>query len=442
VVEPSPVDPEVSRLLRYDVDHGGATDLAPDHAPVDGTDAQVVGVVAASADLSRVYFVAKGQLVPGKGVAGAKNLYLSEDGQVTFIGTLDEGFDDSVFDAVGFQATSGFRAITSDGRKLAFVSAAQLTDYDNVTPSAACPQSSDGTPGPCREVYVYDIATRKLTCPSCAGAPSNSTLGPIGTVKAPPLNFISLVHGQHNFTEDGSRLYFQSNKALVPQDRNGATDVYEWDGSAPRLISSGSGGGDGSRFMGASPSGDDVFIATREQLAAQDTDRLNDIYDAHIDGGFAGPPDATLPCQGDACRGLSSPAVSLPVAVSIAFSGAGNEPDTPSPRAPRSANVSKPKAIRGSAGTVQVKVPEKGRLALAGSGVRSSSRTVTKAGSYKVKVALTKRAADALRSKHRFVTTLRVAFTPVGGKASTVRVKVTFNQPKAKAKGKSKGSAR
>jgi hypothetical protein len=40
---------------------------------------------------------------------------------------------------------------------------------------------------------------------------------------------------------DGSRVMFDTPNALVPQDTNGVRDVYEWEGSAAHLISSGTG---------------------------------------------------------------------------------------------------------------------------------------------------------------------------------------------------------
>jgi hypothetical protein len=247
-----------------------------------------------------------------------------------------------------------------------------------------------------------------------------------------------LQHRQHNFAADGSRLYFQTTKALVPQDHNGATDVYEWSSGQVRLLSGGSGEGGSSEFMGASPSGNDVFITTRDRLVGQDKRPDSDVYDARVDGGLAGqdPADPSPPCSGEACHGLPSGPTALPVVGSVTFSGTGNAATTRPPVTVR-AKVTKPKTIRGSAGTLQITVPGAGKLALSGSGLRTATKTAAEAGTYKVTVALTKKATSTLRKRHRLTATARVAFTPTGGKRATVTVRVTFVQPKAKVKQRS-----
>jgi hypothetical protein len=164
-----------------------------------------------------------------------------------------------------------------------------------------------------------------------------------------------------NLSADGNRFFFETPEALVPADTNGAggcplagtgpqnypacLDVYEWEApetgsckeSAPAfsplnegclyLISTGKSPFP-SLFGDASVNGSDVFFFTRQQLVGQDTDELQDVYDARVGGGLAGqnlPP--VIPCEGlEACHGAAQ---TPPVEGSPAtpgFFGPGNAP--------------------------------------------------------------------------------------------------------------------
>lgn len=394
-------------LQRYDVASQATTTLSSDGEPADGSDAQVLGVVGASDDLSRVYFTASGQLVAGKGVPGRRNLYLSTDGDVRFITTLSDGDAQYSLDSVVGFPTLGQRAVSSDGRRLAFVSTGQLTDYDN-----------DGNP----EVYVYDDTTATLSCPSCAGPPGSSRL----VADSGTNQFASLNHPQHNFSANGARLFFQSTKSLVPADTNGVTDVYVWQDGRAQLISGGGGGRDGSLFMGASPSGDDVFFTTRERLVSQDDDGSRDLYTARVGGGFEPVASPAAPCSGDGCRAQSSAPPVLPVAASVTFAGSAN---TPQVSRVGKATVSKARSISGTAGKLAVTVPARGKLAVSGARLRSASMRVTKPGSVRLTVRLSASAAKTLRRQRRLVVSARVTYTPSAGGSSTTVVKLTFKQP-------------
>ena len=105
--------------------------------------------------------------------------------------------------------------VTPDGTTVLFGSRARLTSYDN---------AGQG------ELYLYEATSGKLTCVSCnpSGAPATSEAylaGNPSIVAAPERNaFLT-----RNLSEDGSRVFFQTQEALVPQDTNGQTDVYEWE---------------------------------------------------------------------------------------------------------------------------------------------------------------------------------------------------------------------
>ena len=86
-------------------------------------------------------------------------------------------------------------------------------------------------------------------------------------------------------SDDGRRVFFETDESLVDEDINGVSDVYMWDGGLrSKLISSGRGLYD-SHFLDASASGDDVFIATQNQLVASDRDDSIDAYDVRVNGG-------------------------------------------------------------------------------------------------------------------------------------------------------------
>jgi hypothetical protein len=85
-------------------------------------------------------------------------------------------------------------------------------------------------------------------------------------------------------------------------------------------------GGHESYFMDATPSGDNVFIWTRDQLVpSADGDTRANVYDVRVGGGFpvsVAPPACT---NGDSCKGPVSPQPGVFGApASATFSGEGN----------------------------------------------------------------------------------------------------------------------
>ncbi len=149
------------------------------------------------------------------------------------------------------------------------------------------------------QLYRYEpAAPQPLMCVSCA---------PSGTTQSPA----SAILRGRTIADGGSRIFFGTAEKLVPEDKNGVEDAYEWEepgtGSCPAgasqgctyLISSGT-SPDPSFYLDNSESGSDVFIATRDGLVAGDTDGAYDIYDARIGGGIrthTPPPGCTSGCQ-------------------------------------------------------------------------------------------------------------------------------------------------
>jgi hypothetical protein len=329
-------------LYRYDVDTGTLTDLTVDEEDPDG--ASVLGVIGASADGSYMYFVATGKLTSGneRGVeptSGLPNLYAwheTAEGatQLTFIATLQapSSKEEANIEAmragpVPYQSdigdwtsrpTESQAYVTPDGRHLAFMSVKPLTGYDN----------KDRLTGEAdHEVFEYSAETGQLVCASCdpGGAPPLGSAF-IGATLAERAS--TPFHQPRSLSDDGSRLFFSSPDPLVPGLAGGSVKVFEYEAGAVQLISGTEADGE-DVFLDASASGDDVFFATREQLAPTDFDELADVYDARVDGGLPAPVVPT-PCQGSACEGTLNPPPLFSAPTSSSFVGPGN----PTPRPP------------------------------------------------------------------------------------------------------------
>jgi hypothetical protein len=186
------------------------------------------------------------------------------------------------------------------------------------------------------EIYRYVTSSGAMVCVSCPppgvdptrdaslGLASGGAYGPVGV----PM------------TSDGSKIFFQSPDALVPEDLNsdtppggpfgflGTADVYEWQNGNVSLISDGV--SPGSSLGSTNPSGNDVTFTTTGQLVPQDLDGFSDIYDARVNGGIT-PPVIPPPCTGDGCKPPPSgpPPESTPG--SSGFAGPGNQPKDTSP---------------------------------------------------------------------------------------------------------------
>jgi len=346
----------------------------------DPNGAAVLGLVTASEDGSYVYFVAEGVLTNGPNgegrepVAEQPNLYLSHGGTVSFIATLDPRAGGGEFrfanalgngggdeeDWVGEEGPTEHDfgpgkhsvRVSGDGSLLVFTSELGLTGYDN-RPAAAGECEGER----CREVYLFDAVSGRLACLSCdfgSRPVGPSALGGHESLGINDLGEQSPFYVARNTSEGGARVFFQSDDSLVPLDSNGLLDVYEWErpgvGSCteaqPAFRAENGGcvfpvsdvaGGSESFFMDASGNGDDVFIATADQLVPSDTDSREDVYDVREGGGFqvaAEPPGCANADSTDAesCKLPVSPQPVFGVPTSATFDGPGNlVPSLPPP---------------------------------------------------------------------------------------------------------------
>jgi hypothetical protein len=336
-------------LYEHDVESNQTIDLAPNGS--------VNGVMASSEDLSYVYFVAKSALAAGAVPESCEtpteyasenslcNLYAIHIGEpLRFLAALhakdNVSHPESEFTyAGGWQGSLDAREAeaTPDGRHLLFASKSHLTGYE-----------SKKTP----QVFMYDFTDGTISCLSCK--PSGEAIKTEGTEGAYtseegqfsaylPVSHVSTVL-PHWMSDDGDRVFFDTVSALVPQDTNKRTDVYEWerDGSGSctespgciYMLSDGT-AAEGSYLIGASVSGNDVFITTRSKLVPEDENENIDVYDVRV--GAVHPP-ATPECTGSGCQGVPSTPPVFATPPSVTYNGVGNlEPgNVPPPAKPKS----------------------------------------------------------------------------------------------------------
>jgi len=281
-----------------------------------------------SADGTTAYFLSPDVLTgkkrsPTGAVAqsGQENLYVSREGQLAFVGTVEPLDVDEDLGQLHAglgrwleSLTKGLPGLetsrlTPDGSTLLFEARAPLSGYD-----------SNGH----KEIYRFDLSTFTLTCLSCnptgAAATGDATLQSLPRGGGETVSVIGLAARILNISADGDRAIFQSEEALVPQDVDNRQDIYEWEaqgvGSCTKpegcvyLISYGQSDRDEYLFA-VSESGDDVFFASGSLLLSRDEDPTLSVYDARVDGGFP-EPQVEAPCQGEGCKGSLTLAPALP----------------------------------------------------------------------------------------------------------------------------------
>jgi hypothetical protein len=324
-------------LYRYDAATGKLADLTPDANAGDPNGAEVRGILGNSDDGAYLYFAANGVLASGASPGSCSintrptdscNLYLYHQGQISFIARLQDGdnWRGLARSSRGLGDEPKISRVSADGRTLLFTSAQKLTEYENA-----------GKP----ELYRYRVGNpNPIVCVSCnptgllpSGAPGLISIRTEGITSIDPTPVLT-----RNLSADGNRVFFETREALVASDTNGSRDVYEWEakgtgscdseavnGGCLYLISSGT-SPDPSFLVDASANGNDVFFLTRSRLAGQDEDEFLDVYDARVGGGLASqsePPPAPV-CEGEACKGGTTPPPGGSSPSTPLFSGPGN----------------------------------------------------------------------------------------------------------------------
>ncbi|MCW3027756.1 MAG: hypothetical protein JWN81_967, partial [Solirubrobacterales bacterium] len=336
-----------------------------------GGPADVLGtVLGASEDGSSVYFVANGilaspaaqgsclQQVPGETCNLYVDHYSSEakKWQSTFIAALSKNDEPDWLRNPEIHLGRLTSRVSPNGRFVAFMSERSLTGYNNVDANSKAEGAHD------EEVFVYDASTGHMVCASCKlGEQPHGVLDTersgegngllvdrpqiwnerwlAGSIPGwTPLN-VDFAPYQSRYLSDQGRLFFNSPEALVEKDTNGKEDVYQYEpagvggctisAGCVALISSGSSKQE-SAFIDATPSGNDVFFITSQQLVSSDRDSSFDLYDARVcteaSPCITPPPPPPPPCSNEAtCRPPTSPQAGFGGApTSATFSGPGN----------------------------------------------------------------------------------------------------------------------
>jgi hypothetical protein len=392
-------------LYAFDLRTGVLRFLSSGAADPNG--AQVEGMSLVSRDGSRVYFVASSVLVPGKGVAGGHNLYVANASGVHYIATL--GNDDAQDWSVGPITAGRTTRATRDGRYLVFQSYEQLTGRDN---------------GGRETIYLYDDAQGTITCVSCGGA-GHAVAGDASIFANPVPRqgglLIVQVGRPRTITDDGSRIYFQTTDALVPEDVNPVADVYEYrrDSGQVALISAGT-GARASEILDNTPDGRDVFFMTRDSLLKRDIDGGGrDIYDARVDGGFPDPPDP-VPCAGDACQAMPG-APPAPLAPSTDARASGSVKDVRAPRLflRRITDTGRKNVLKTGRLTLVASVEAAGTITASGTAaygdhkvykLKSAKSTAKAAGTKYLRVSLPRAVMKQLRRHKRVTLSITVSY--------------------------------
>ena len=362
-------------LYSYDVASGQLTDLTVDTAAADGaTGADVEQVVGAGRDASYVYFIASGDLAPGA-TSGERNLYVEHAGTITFIGSNPTGSPGQGYPFY----------VTPSGLYAAFTATEGQTGYDNAGHS---------------EVYKYTYGGG-LECASCR--PSGEA--PTGDAS---------ITGR-TISDDGARVFFQSDDAVLPQAQSSQANVFEYEAGEVHLLSPGD--GNAAVLAGASASGDDVFIATFQELSPQGQGPVFAIYDARV--GAEVPATATTPdCQGEGCRGAPPAAPAVPGAGTAGFEAPGR--------------ISAPalKVVKGSKVALRVIVPGAGQLTVVGRGLGPVKLQATKAGATTITLALKPGAERKRRQRGVFRTEAEILFRSLAGEVARADVELGFEGPR------------
>jgi Tol biopolymer transport system component len=103
-------------------------------------------------------------------------------------------------------------------------------------------------------------------------------------------------------TADGTHVFFSTPEGLVPEDKDGFNDVYEWSGGTLSLVTSAAcTSACSATFDAVSADANTVLFSSAEQLAGADTDNSVDIYSQEVGGGAP-----LLVSQGTACGGCGN----------------------------------------------------------------------------------------------------------------------------------------
>ncbi len=237
-------------------ERSGASIAVVSTGPTGGNAESSAFFIGASTDGSRVFFDTLEPLTAGD-TDSSTDIYERAGGVTTLISTGPAGGNGAYFAA--------FQRATPDGTKVFFHTNESLVASD-----------TDGA----QDVYQRAGGTTTLI-----------STGPLDANAPEPAIF-------RGASQDGSRVFFDTPENLVAHATGIYPDIYEREGDVTTFISTGPVGGNGDFFAffgGVSTDGSRVFYETDEALVAGDTDTSQDVYEASVTnyGGYPRPKGAT-----------------------------------------------------------------------------------------------------------------------------------------------------
>ena len=272
---------------------------------------------------THAYFISKealGGLNPegAEAQAGEQNLYLSEEGAISFVATVtDRDVDGEVppleadpadglglwTEDAGSQPAKDPSRTNPDGSVFLFQSRANITGY----PESKFPQ-----------IYRYDSVAGALQCISCIPTKTLAKAGRARELHLRPYFNAKSLHPIRLCPQPDPRGYaclLRLHRSAGLHRLGWVSDVYEWEangvgsckqaGGCVYLISTGQ--SERPNFLyGHSTDGRDVFFTTADTLTGWDSAAGSfSIYDARVGGGFPGPLSPTSAADG--CRPSITP---------------------------------------------------------------------------------------------------------------------------------------
>jgi hypothetical protein len=269
----------------------GATTTRISSGQINGNGSSNASFLDASADGTAVFFSSAEQLVSDDTDTVA-DIYENSSGVITWVSTGELGGNGS--------AVPTLRAISTTGSPVYFTTSEQLTfdDSDSAVDiyrrfSGSTTRISGGNIG--GDVtfggasddgnYVFYTTNEPLT-----SADTDLQVDVYQYHGVTTLVSQGATSGNGAFdatfkgsSTDGTRVFFQTNEALVTEDVESVQDVYERSGGTTRLVSAGDINGNNSTipaaFAGASDDGKRVFFTSAEKLVNSDADNNTDIYE-------------------------------------------------------------------------------------------------------------------------------------------------------------------
>jgi hypothetical protein len=198
-----------------------------------------------TSDGGRFFFTTREALVPADQdvgtcphVLGCVDVYESTPAGPVLISKASDGTS-------GTDGDSSWLGISDDGQHILLQSIKQLVPEDT-------DQKSD----------IYERTGGTTTLVSTSATAGN---GPVRAEFA-------------GATADGSRVFFETTEAMVPSDTNGIADVYERSGGTTTQVSVGPTGTGGS-LASISPDGARILFVSANALVPEDTDSYSDLYE-------------------------------------------------------------------------------------------------------------------------------------------------------------------